>query len=207
MIRALRGAPFAALCAAALLPACGKSDKRADSTRTSDSAMAAMPATGPTSAAAPAATPAAMSDANIFAALDEANMADSAAGSLAAAKGTSADVRAFGREMMRDHHALRKGGQDLAKQLNITAQPAAGDGSAAVDRALADSLTAMPAGAAWDRFYVDHAVTHHEVVLATAQNAMSATQNAEVRGMLAKAAPIVQSHLDKAKALRTQMTK
>jgi putative membrane protein len=202
MISALRRAPLAALCAAALLAACGKGGKTSDTTTSkSDSTMAATPAPAP--AAAPA--PSTMTDPNIFAALDEANMADSTTGSTAAAKGTSADVRAFGRDMVRDHHALRRGGQDLAKKLNISPAAPPGDNSAAADKALADSLTAMAKGPAWDKFYIDHAVTHHQVVLATAQTAMSSTQNADVKAMLAKAAPIVQQHLDKARTIQGKL--
>jgi predicted outer membrane protein len=63
----------------------------------------------------------------------------------------------------------------------------------------------MPAGAPWDKFYIDHAVTHHQMVLMTAQNAMSATQKAELKAMLTKAAPIVQNHLDKAKAIQAKL--
>src|SRR5258705_1359928 len=102
MHRALRRIPFALACAASLVAACSRREKAGDSARVADSTAVATPA-------APAVTPAApaLTDANIFALLDEANAADSAAGSIAAVKGTSPDVKAFGRQMMRDHHALR----------------------------------------------------------------------------------------------------
>jgi putative membrane protein len=199
MIRRLRHASFAALCAATLVVACGKADKPADSSKVADSAVAARTASAPAASAPP------MSDANIFAALDEANMADSATGAMAATKATSAEVRSYGKEMMRDHHALRAEGQALAKKLNITPEPAPNDSSPAKDKAVADSLTSLAGGPAWDRFYVDHAVTHHEMVLATAQNAMSATQNADIKAMLTRAAPIIQNHLDRAKALQAKL--
>jgi putative membrane protein len=206
MIRVLRNVPFAALCAAAVVAACAKGDKTADSAKAADSVAAANAAVAPsTVTATPTPAVAPMSDANIFAALDEANKGDSTAGSIAATKGTGAEVKAFGKEMMKDHHALRVGGQALAKKLNITPEPAPGDSSAAVHKALADSLTAMPKGAAWDKYYIDHAVTGHEAVLATAQNAMSATQNADIKALLAKASPIVQQHLDKAKAIQSKL--
>jgi putative membrane protein len=200
MISVLRRTSFAALCTAALVVACGKGDGTADSAKAADSMAAGTPA-----ANAPAPAPAPMSDANILAALDEANKADSTTGSMAATKGTGAEIKAYGRQMMRDHHAMRAEGQALASKLNITPQPAPGDSSAVKDQAVADSLSAMPAGAAWDKFYIDHAVTHHQVVLMTAQNAMSATQNAEIKALLTKAAPIVQEHLDKAKAIQAKL--
>ena len=68
-----------------------------------DTGMAA--AKADTGMAAPPAAPA-LSDANIVYILDNANMLDSSAGSIAATKGTAADVRDFGQRMMRDHHSL-----------------------------------------------------------------------------------------------------
>src|SRR6476469_1283684 len=144
MLSVLRRTPFALTCAAALVAACSKGEKTSDSARAADSSAVA-------ATAAPAMTPAApaLTDANIVAILDGANAADSAAGSVAAAKGTAADVKAFGRDMMRDHHALRVAGQDLVKKLNVTPALPAGDNSTAAATAWQDSLNTMPKGAAW----------------------------------------------------------
>jgi putative membrane protein len=180
--------------AALLVAGCSKRDATADTSKAHDSAMAAAPAPAP---AAPA-----MTDANIFAVLDLANAADSSDGSVAASKGTSADVKAFGRDMAKDHHALRAEGQTLAKKLNITPEMPAGDNSSAAAAAWHDSLVAMPKGAAFDKAYIDHEVTAHEQVLQKAQAAEGATQNAELKAMLPKAAAKVQEHLDRAKQIQ-----
>lgn len=196
----MRRSQFAVLCTAALVAAaCSGGDSAADSTRITDSAMGA--------AGTPAATSAAptLSDANIVALLDGANMTDSAAGAVAATKATSAEVKEFARAMMRDHHALRQAGQDLAKKLSVTPQMPAGDGSAAAATAWQDSLTAMPKGAAWDKAYIDHEVTYHQAVLQTAQAGLAAAQNAELKALIEKAAPNVQAHLDHAKRLQSKM--
>jgi putative membrane protein len=200
MLSVLRRTPFALACAAALVAACSKADKKGDSARVTDSSAVAATATSAMTPAAPA-----MTDANILAQLDEANAADSTTGSIAAAKGTSAGVKAYGRDMMRDHHALRAGGQDLAKKANITPAMPAGDSTAARDKAVADSLTAMPRGAAWDKFYIDHAVMHHQEVLSTAQSGMNAAQNADLKAMIQKASPTIQQHLDKAKQIQSTL--
>jgi putative membrane protein len=199
----MRRTPIALACAAALVAACSKGDKTADSTRTTDSATAAASATPAPAPAAPAAP--VLSDANILAYLDAANMADSAGGSLAATKGTSADVKAFGREMMRDHHAMRVAGEDLAKKLNITPTPAANDTTAAHASKMADSLNAQARGAAWDKAYINEEVAMHESVLANAQTALGATQNAELKNLIQKAAPTVQKHLDRAKQIQSKL--
>jgi putative membrane protein len=197
----MRRTPIALACAAALVAACSKGDKGADSARSTDSTTAAASATP----AATTATAPAMTDANILAYLDEVNMADSAGGSIAAAKGTSADVKSFGRDMMRDHHALRVAGQDVGKKANITPQPASNDTTQAHASKMADSLKAQARGAAWDKAYIDHEVAMHESVLNTAQTALGATQNADLKALIQKAAPNVQAHLDHAKQIQSKL--
>ena len=200
MFSVMRRTPVALACAAALVAACSKADKPADSAKVADSTAMAAPATPAAAPAAPALT-----DANIVAILDGANVADSSAGSVAAAKGTSAEVKSFGRDMMRDHHALRAAGQSLAKKLNVSPEMPAGDNSAASAAAWHDSLTAMPKSAAWDKAYIDHEVTYHEAVLNTAQTALGAAQNAELKALIQKAAPNIQAHLEHAKQIQSKM--
>jgi putative membrane protein len=201
MLSVMRRTPLALACAAALVAACSKSDRAADSARTTDSATAAASATP---AATTPATPT-LSDPNIVAYLDAANMTDSASGSIAAAKGTNAEVKSFGRDMMRDHHALRVAGQDLAKKLNITPQPAPNDTTQAHASKVADSLNAQPRGAAWDKAYIAQEITAHESVLSNAQTALGATQNAELKALIQKAAPNIQAHLDHAKQIQSKL--
>jgi putative membrane protein len=199
--RLLLRTPFAMLCAATVVGACGKGDKTADSAKAADSSAAAA------SAAAPPPAPAAptLTDPNIAAILDAANVADSSAGAAAGTKATDREVRTFGRDMMRDHHALRKMGQDLVKKLNVTPELPAGDNSQAAATAWKDSLTAMPKGAAFDKAYIDHEVTYHQAVLQTAQAALGAAQNAELKSLIQKAAPNIQAHLEHAQKIQTRL--
>jgi putative membrane protein len=198
----IRLARAAALLGACVLSgACAKSDNKADSTAAADSAAKAAAATP--APAAPA--PAALTDANIAAILDAANAADSAAGKIASTKGTRADIKDFGRMMMRDHHALRKQGQDLVKKLNVTPALPAGDTSQTAAQHWQDSLNAMPKGAAWDKAYIDHEVSYHQAVLQTAQTAQGAAQNAELKDLITKAAPNIQAHLTKAQDIQGKL--
>src|SRR5262249_17852438 len=137
---------LAILGACALWAACtkGGNANKAESAAGVDTSAAA--AAAPPPAAAPTLT-----DVNIVALLDEANAADSATGAIAAKKGKNASVKEFGHTMMRDHHSLRKAGQDLAKKLNLTPTPPAGDTLATSAQKWNDSLTAMPAGPDWDK--------------------------------------------------------
>lgn len=203
MFRPLSRTPRAAVAltlGSALALACAKNNPApTDSAHAADSARAASSAAAVAPTPIPAPVP--MTEANVFAVLDEANLADSATGALAASKGTAAGVRAYGRDMMKDHHAMRRAGEDLAKQLAVAPVAAPTDASAAADRAVADSLAASPAGAAWDSTYLAHAVAHHTAVLVTAQSAMASVQHPELKAMIEKAAPIVQQHLDRARSL------
>jgi putative membrane protein len=196
--RVLGSTTFVALCAAALVAGCTKSEKSADSMKVDTSAMA------PPAAVTPPPAPV-LTDVNIVAILDHANMADSSNGAIAATKGTHADVKSFGKTMERDHHALRKAGEELAKKNNITPAMPADDKSVATDAAFHDSLNAMPKGEAFDKAYIDHEVAYHEAVLATAQTALGAAQNAELKALITKAAPNIQGHLDKAKAIQAKL--
>jgi putative membrane protein len=202
MHSAFRRTSTVALCAAALVAACSKADNTADSTRMADSAAMATP-----SAAGSTSTAAALTDPNIVAILDQANMADSAAGNLAATKGTNAEVKTFGfgRDMMRDHHALRKMGQDLAAKLNVTPQPPANDNSEATAKAWQDSLQSMPKGTAWDKAYIDHEVSYHQAVIATAHTAEGAAQNAELKALITQAIPNLEAHLKKAQDIQSKL--
>lgn len=194
---------FAVIGACALWAACSKGTDKSD-TAAADTSHPAAAATD-TSAKMAQATPQ-LSDANIAAILDNANAADSTAGKIASTKATNAEVKDFGRMMMRDHHALRKQGQDLVKKLKVTPQMPAGDTSEAAAKHWADSLNAMPKGAAWDKAYMDHEVAYHEAVLQTAQTAEGAAQNAELKDLIKKAAPNIQAHLDKAKAIQQKLS-
>ena len=197
------------LVVAGLTVACSKSDNTAG-TDTGAAAASGMAATAGSSAAATA-TPAgstsapALTDANIAWILDQASMSDSARGKLAETKGTSADVRNFGKLMMGEHHMLRAEGQALVKKLGVTPTAPAGDSSEAQAKTEMDSLNAMPKGKAWDKAYIDYEVGYHQAVLETATKALGAAQNQELKDLIQKAAPVIQHHLDRAQQIQKSL--
>jgi len=186
---------LAALAAAA----CSKKENYgADTTAAASSTV-----TGDTSAMS-AGAPAAgtWTDANIFALLDEANAADSAAGSIAATKATSSQVREFAREMMRDHHRLRTQGADLAKKLNITPAPPSDDPVTSMAQDETNTLNSTAKGKDFDKAYIDAEVNAHKAVLDLATKAAGQTQNSELKNLIQKAAPVIQGHLTKAESIQ-----
>lgn len=197
-MRLTKGITLAGACA--LVAACSKGESKTDSAAIADSVAKAAAAAPP-----PASAPAPLTDPNIVAILDNANASDSAAGKIASEKGSAADVREFGKMMMRDHHSLRKEGQDLAKKLNVTPAMPVGDSSASAAQHWQDSLNAMPKGAAWDKAYIDHEVAYHQSVLQTATAAQGAAQDTSLKGLIARAAPNIQAHLDKAQSIQAKL--
>jgi len=192
---------FTVLGACALWAACSKEGGKADSAAAADSAAKAAAAAPP-----PAPAPAPLTDANIAAILDGANAADSAAGNVAATKGTNAEVKAFGRDMMRDHHALRKAGQDLAKKLNLTPAAPAGDTSQTAAQNWQNKLSSLPKGAAFDTAYINHEVAYHQAVIATAQTAQTAAQDTSLKALITKAIPNLQAHLKHAQDIQGKLS-
>ena len=182
--------------------ACGKKDNGAADTTAVPSTMAA-----DTSAMAASSTSSTggWSDANIVALLDEANMADSAAGAIAATKGTSAAVRDFGKRMMRDHHNLRAQGQALAKKLKVTPQAPADDNSVSDSQKNLDNLNSTAKGKDFDKAYIDHEVDYHKAVLDVATKAMNQAQNTELKNLIQKAAPAIKAHLDLAESIQKKL--
>ena len=186
--------------AAMVLAGCSKKDSYGTDTTAASSTMSADTVTNASST-----TSGTWTDANIAAMLDEANMADSAAGALAATKGTSSAVRDFGRRMTRDHHSLRAQGEALAKKLKVTPTPPAGDNLVADAQKSMDNLNSTAKGKDFDKAYIDSEVDVHKKVLDLATKAMAQAQNTELKNLIQKAAPVIQGHLDLAESIQKNL--
>jgi putative membrane protein len=173
--------------------------------RPSDTAGMSMARTD--SAAAPAAAPGTLTDANIVALLDEANMADSASGAFALKKATSPDVKAFAKLMMGEHHALRAAGQQLAKRLNITPAAPADDPLKPAAQSEMAALQSAPKGAQFDKTYIDQEIGIHQAVLDLAAKAHDATQNPDLKKLIEQAKPVIEKHLNRAQTIQKRLGK
>jgi putative membrane protein len=184
--------------------ACGDRDQ---SVATRDTAAAGPEAgmSADTTPSGAAGTDAALSDPNIVALLDEANMADSSAGALASTKATNKEVKDFARLMMSEHHALRKQGQDLAKKLNVTPAPPANDPLKPLIESEMTALKSAPKGAEFDRVYMEQEIAAHKAVLELAENAQGQAQNEQLKALIEQAKPVIQKHLDQAEAIRDKL--
>ena len=181
------------------LAACEPRDRSAAAGDTA----AAGPETG--MAADTGGTGAPLTDANIVALLDEANKADSSAGALAATKATRKEVKDFARLMMSEHHALRKEGQQLAKQLNVTPAPPANDPLKPLAESEMTALKSAPKGPEFDRVYIEQEIAAHKAVLDLLDNAEGQAQNEQLKALIEQARPVIQKHLDQAEEIQDKL--
>jgi putative membrane protein len=143
-----------------------------------------------------------VTDSHILALLDWAHQTDSAAATLAITKGTSSEVRAFARLLLRDHRSLRAEGERVARRLRIVTQLPPGDQSEAEMAEILRLLNTTTRGRDFDKAYVDHEAAYHLDVLETAVTAMQMARAAEVQAYIQRLAPMLQGHLDRAQQLQ-----
>jgi putative membrane protein len=147
-------------------------------------------------------------DAQIAAIVVTANQVDIDAGKLAESKGSTADVRAFGKQMVTDHSGVNKQAVALVTKLKVTPE----------DNATARSLKSggtdnvrnleKLSGEAFDRAYVDHEVAYHEQVLdALDKTLIPSAQNAELKALLVAVRPAFVAHLDHARHIQATFKK
>jgi putative membrane protein len=94
-----------------------------------------------------------------------ANQVDIDAGELAASQASREDVREFGKRMVTEHMGVNKQATDLVTALNLTPQD--NPTSQSLKAGGAQNVAALKklSGAAFDKAYIDHEVTYHELVL------------------------------------------
>lgn len=146
-----------------------------------------------------------LDDPTIIAIFDAANTADIETGQLAAERGHSAEVRAFGAMLARDHKQVRQIGRDLAARLDVTPTPPADDAAAKTHAQTMASLTAK-SGPDFDRAFLQHEVAFHKSAIdAVKGTLLPAVRNEELRGLVVKVAPAFEAHMIAAQQLEKQL--
>ena len=148
------------------------------------------------------------SDAQIASIVVTANQVDIDAGKLAESKGSNAEVKAFGKQMVTDHTGVNKQAVALVTKLKVT--PEDNDTSKSLKAGGAENVKNLEklSGAAFDRAYVDHEVAYHQQVLdAVDKTLIPSAQNAELKSLLVAVRPAFVAHLDHAKMLQASLAK
>lgn len=195
--------------AAMALSACGGSEGTNDTAAIGDSAATAMTPTADSAAGAMGATPpaGAMSAPNIMAMIGLSNAGEIATSQIAVDKATNAQVRQFARDMVTEHQAMQGEADQLAARLNVQVeQPPAAEQKKQMSEQMVQQLNTTAKGAAFDKAYIDGQVQAHQQTLTELQSFQTSTDNAELRGLIEKAIPKVQAHLQQAQQLQSSLT-
>ena len=198
------------------LCACGPRDRSTDDATAKQAGAAVDTAAGRVAAAAdttarptePAAASAVKrggwTDASILGFIGANNAGAVRKGQVAAKKATNPAVKKFAEQLVTAHRALALEMRSLAGKLSVTPDTADGDVHDVMDkgRDQIKELTDKPAGADWDKKYIDDLIGSHKDLLDKLQDAAKNTNSAELRGAIEKATGMVQEHLTKAQSLK-----
>jgi len=146
------------------------------------------------------------SDPQIVGVVSAADQIDIDAAKLALKKTKNDQVKQFAQQMIDDHTKLQKSVDDLAKKLNVKAEPS--DISKSLQSAAATETKKLRGlrGKAFDKEYIDHEVAYHQQVIDAASKVLIPNaQNAELKSALEGAAPLLQGHLDHAKQIQSSL--
>jgi putative membrane protein len=149
-----------------------------------------------------------VNDAQIAASVVTANQVDIDAGTLAGSMGSSAEVKKFGKDMVRDHTGVNKSAVDLVTRLKVT--PEDNPTAMSLKKGGADNVDALKAmtGKAFDKAYIDHEVVYHQQVLdAVDKTLIPSAKNEELKALLVKVRPAFVAHLEHAKHLQSTLQK
>ena len=149
-----------------------------------------------------------VTDAQIAAIVVVANQVDIDAGLLAESKASTENVKGFAQVMVIEHTDVNKQATDLVASLTVTSQdnPTSQSLKTGGEQNVAHLKTLS--GAAFDKAYIDHEVTYHELVLKTLDTTLIPNaQNAELKALLVEVRPVFVRHLEHAKRVQTTLAK
>ena len=148
------------------------------------------------------------SDAQIASIVVTANQVDIDAGKLAESKGSNADIKAFGKQMVTDHSGVNKQAVALVTKLKVT--PEDNPTSQSLKKGGEDNVKNLKtlSGGAFDRAYIEHEVAYHQQVLdALDKTLIPSAQNAELKNLLVTVRPAFVAHLEHAKMVQSKLGK
>jgi putative membrane protein len=135
-------------------------------------------------------------DARFMREISQANVAEIAAGKLAAAQGRSVAVKQFGRWMVEEHTTLEAEGAALVQAKALQSSPRPDPRHPAAMQEL-EALS----GEEFDRAYLEQMRRDHAAMLELLKQAAAQASDPQLRTLAQRAAPRVQQHLAEAQRL------
>jgi putative membrane protein len=127
-------------------------------------------------------------------------MAEVQMGKLAAERAGSADVKAFGQQMVDDHSKANDDLKSVAEKEGMTL-PADMN---AHQHAMYSRLEKL-SGAAFDRAYVRDMVMDHQEDVKEFQKETNSGKDDQIKAFASRTLPVIQGHLDKIKSIQSNM--
>jgi putative membrane protein len=158
------------------------------------------------SAARATRAPAALTDNNILARLAQDDRMELQVARIAIGKASSAELRAFARQLADNHSAAENDARTLGQRLKIPEKPAADDTTKAHQQNVATQLNALPKGMTFDTTYVRHLVDSHSAMLTEATAMEGKATHPEVKKLVQGAIPELERHLARARAIGKALT-
>jgi putative membrane protein len=145
-------------------------------------------------------------DAQIAAIVVAANQVDVDAGKLAMKQSSDPEVKAFAEQMVTDHSAVNKQAAELVKKLNVTPEENELSKSLKADGEKTREKLRKLKGAEFDWAYIDNEVKYHKAVLDTIDKTLLPNaQNAELKALITKVRPVIETHLEHAQKLQASL--
>jgi putative membrane protein len=149
-----------------------------------------------------------ITDAQIAAIVVTANQVDVDAGNLAASKGSSDQIKAFGKQMVTDHTGVNQQAVALAGKLKVTPAENATSRSLKADGEKNLSSLKALSGAAFDKAYIAREVAYHQQVLDAVDKVLiPGAKNEELKALLVKVRPAFVAHLEHARQVQSAVGK
>jgi putative membrane protein len=127
-------------------------------------------------------------------------MAEVQMGKLAADKGNSTDVKAFGQQMVDDHTKANDDLKSVAEKEGMTLPTDMN----AHQHAMYSRLEKL-SGAAFDKAYVTDMVKDHQEDVKEFQKESNTGKDDQIKAFASRTLPVLQSHLDKIKSIQSNM--
>lgn len=143
-----------------------------------------------------------LNDAQIAAIVVAANQIDIEHGKLAESKSSNEQVKAFAHRMISDHGELNRQATELATKLKITPEENTISKAMRSDAKRNQERLNKLSGKEFDKMYIHDEVAFHQQVIDTVgAKLLPSVKNEELKALLAKAQPILNSHLNEAQRI------
>ena len=150
--------------------------------------------------------PNALNDAEIASIAVTANQIDVDYGKIALEKSTNAEAKKFAQTMIDDHTAIIDKAMALAKKLNLTPEDNPTTQSLLDGAKKTKEDLNSKSGLGFDKAYINNEVSYHAAVISTVKDKLiPATENQELKDLLQSALPLLEHHLEMAKAAQTNI--